>query len=127
LHRKHARALTFENFCQGINLPGTPVTLPAITEKDKADLIFGVQQGVDLIAASFVRRADDVKEIRKVLGLPGRNIMIFSKIESEEGVENFDEILAVCRVVLVCMCVCVCVCVYDFLAVCPIVLLFSGA
>jgi len=45
---------------------GTPVTLPAITEKDKQDLIFGVQQGVDLIAASFVRKADDVKEIRKV-------------------------------------------------------------
>lgn len=80
---------------KGINLPGTPVTLPAITEKDKQDLIFGVQQGVDLIAASFVRKADDVKEIRKVLGLPGRSIMIFSKIESEEGVQNFDEILAV--------------------------------
>lgn len=80
---------------KGINLPGTTVTLPAITEKDKADLIFGVQQGVDLIAASFVRKADDVREIRKVLGLPGRNVMIFSKIESEEGVENFDEILAV--------------------------------
>jgi len=80
---------------KGINLPGTSVTLPAITEKDKSDLIFGVQQGVDLIAASFVRKADDVRDIRKVLGLPGRNIMIFSKIESEEGVENFDEILEV--------------------------------
>jgi len=80
---------------KGINLPGTTVTLPAITEKDKSDLIFGVQQGVDLIAASFVRKAEDVKEIRKVLGLPGRTIMIFSKIESEEGVENFDEILEV--------------------------------
>ena len=53
---------------------GTPVTLPAITEKDKQDLIFGVQQGVDLIAASFVRKADDVKEIRKVC-----IIFIFSK------------------------------------------------
>jgi hypothetical protein len=48
---------------------GTPVTLPAITEKDKQDLIFGVQQGVDLIAASFVRKADDVKEIRKVCSI----------------------------------------------------------
>jgi len=86
---------------KGINLPGTTVTLPAITEKDKSDLIFGVQQGVDLIAASFVRKADDVKEIRKVLGLPGRNIMIFSKIESEEGVENFDEILEVSDGVMV--------------------------
>jgi len=80
---------------KGINLPGTPVDLPSITEKDKQDLIFGVQQGVDLIAASFVRKAEDVLEIRKVLGLPGRNIMIFSKIESEEGIQNFDEILEV--------------------------------
>lgn len=79
---------------KGINLPGTPVQLPAITEKDKEDLVFGVRQGVDLIAASFVRKADDVKEIRKVLGLPGRNIKIFSKIESQEGLDNFDEILA---------------------------------
>jgi len=54
-----------------------------------------VQQGVDLIAASFVRKADDVREIRKVLGLPGRGIMIFSKIESQEGLDNFDEILEV--------------------------------
>eukprot|EP00281_Chroomonas_sp_CCMP1168_P026970 CAMPEP_0206239964 /NCGR_PEP_ID=MMETSP0047_2-20121206/15677_1 /ASSEMBLY_ACC=CAM_ASM_000192 /TAXON_ID=195065 /ORGANISM="Chroomonas mesostigmatica_cf, Strain CCMP1168" /LENGTH=497 /DNA_ID=CAMNT_0053664697 /DNA_START=25 /DNA_END=1518 /DNA_ORIENTATION=+ len=80
---------------KGINLPGTEVDLPAITEKDKEDLIFGVQQGVDLIAASFVRKADDVLAIRKVLGLPGRGIMIFSKIESQEGLDNFDEILAV--------------------------------
>jgi len=80
---------------KGVNLPGTPVDLPAITEKDKSDLIFGVQQGVDLIAASFVRKAQDVLDIRKVLGHPGRDIMIFSKIESEEGVENFDEILEV--------------------------------
>jgi len=80
---------------KGVNLPGTVVDLPAITEKDRSDLIFGVQQGVDLIAASFVRKAQDVLDIRKVLGHPGRDIMIFSKIESEEGVENFDEILAV--------------------------------
>eukprot|EP00961_Rhodomonas_salina_P186315 2515532-Rhodomonas_salina.2 len=51
---------------QGINLPGTPIDLPALTEKDKKDLVFGVQQGVDLIAASFIRKADDVKDIRKV-------------------------------------------------------------
>jgi len=80
---------------KGINLPGTAVDLPSITEKDKADLIFGVQQGVDLIAASFVRKADDVRTIKKVLGMPGRNIMIFSKIESEEGIDNFDEILEI--------------------------------
>lgn len=53
-------------YVQGINLPGTPIDLPALTEKDKKDLVFGVQQGVDLIAASFIRKADDVLEIRKV-------------------------------------------------------------
>lgn len=54
---------------QGINLPGTPIDLPALTEKDKKDLVFGVQQGVDLIAASFIRKADDVKDIRKVCAM----------------------------------------------------------
>jgi len=78
---------------KGVNLPGTPVDLPALSEKDKSDLVFGVQQGVDLIAASFVRKGQDVVDIRKVLGMPGRDIMIFSKIESQEGVDNFDEIL----------------------------------
>lgn len=80
---------------KGINLPGTPIDLPALTEKDKKDLVFGVQQGVDLIAASFIRKADDVKDIRKVLGLPGRGIKIFSKIENQEGLDNFDAILEV--------------------------------
>ena len=73
---------------------GTPVTLPAITEKDKQDLIFGVQQGVDLIAASFVRKADDVKEIRKVciIFFFKRISVLFLSSSSGTKVRNFPAI-----------------------------------
>ncbi|KAJ3323209.1 hypothetical protein HDU76_013699 [Blyttiomyces sp. JEL0837] len=78
---------------KGVNLPGITVDLPAITEKDTADILFGVAQGVDFIAASFIRKASDVLEIRKLI--EGSHIKIISKIESQEGLDNFDEILAV--------------------------------
>ncbi|MCH2110111.1 MAG: pyruvate kinase PykF [Polyangiaceae bacterium] len=79
---------------KGVNLPGVAVTLPALSEKDKGDLIFGCQQKVDFIAASFIRKADDVKEIRELLAANGgSNIKIISKIENQEGVDNFDSIL----------------------------------
>eukprot|EP01080_Neovahlkampfia_damariscottae_P006094 gene6095-10102_t len=78
---------------KGCNLPGTKVDLPALTDKDVADLQFGVKNGVDFIAASFTRKASDVRDIRKVLGPKGSNIKIISKIENLEGLENFDEIL----------------------------------
>ncbi|WWD20791.1 pyruvate kinase [Kwoniella shandongensis] len=78
---------------KGVNLPKTAVDLPPLSEKDKADLAFGVKNGVDMIFASFIRSGDDVKEIRKVLGTDGAKIKIIVKIENEQGVINFDEIL----------------------------------
>ncbi|AVQ28978.1 pyruvate kinase PykF [Fusobacterium ulcerans] len=81
---------------KGVNLPKAKVSLPAISEKDKNDLIFGCQQGVDYVAASFIRKADDVKDVRKVLDENGgKDILIISKIETQEGIDNFDEILKV--------------------------------
>jgi pyruvate kinase len=74
-------------------LPKTAVDLPALSDKDKADLQLGVRNGVDMIFASFIRRAEDVKDIRKVLGPDGAQIKIIVNIENEQGVANFDEIL----------------------------------
>ena len=79
---------------KGVNLPDVSVGLPALAEKDIADLKFGCEQGVDFVAASFIRKASDVAEVRKVLDdNGGKNIQIIPKIESQEGVDNFDEIL----------------------------------
>ncbi|GIB15522.1 pyruvate kinase PykF [Vibrio cholerae] len=75
---------------KGVNLPGVSVNLPALSEKDKNDLKFGCEQGVDFVAASFIRKGSDVKEIRED---GGQNIQIISKIENQEGLDNFDEIL----------------------------------
>ncbi|MGQ7121525.1 pyruvate kinase, partial [Escherichia sp. HC-CC4] len=79
---------------KGVNLPGVSIALPALAEKDKQDLIFGCEQGVDFVAASFIRKRSDVIEIREHLKAHGgENIHIISKIENQEGLNNFDEIL----------------------------------
>ena len=78
-----------------MNLPGVKVDLPVITEKDERDLLeFACRQPIDFIAASFVTKASDIKLIRKTLGPRARSIKIIAKIENQEGLENYDEILA---------------------------------
>ena len=78
---------------KGINIPGVKINLPALTEKDISDIKFGIENGVDYIAASFIRRAADVLEIKKILEDANANIHIISKIENREGIENIDEII----------------------------------
>lgn len=79
---------------KGINVPNVSIKLPALTEKDKSDLIFGCKQEIDMVAASFIRKAADVLAIRKVLEQNGGSeIQIFSKIENQEGVDNIDGII----------------------------------
>ncbi len=79
-----------KNMC----LPGVVVKLPTLTEKDEDDLInFGLVEGIDIVAASFVRKANDVEYIRDILGPRGSHIKIISKIENHEGIENYDSIL----------------------------------
>ena len=81
---------------KGVNVPNVSLNLPGITEKDQQDIIFGIENNVDFIAPSFIRRASDVLEIRDVLEKHnGEGIHIIPKIENQEGIDNIDEILEV--------------------------------
>ncbi len=80
---------------KGVNVPGVSINLPGITEKDANDIRFAIENNMDFIAASFVRKAADVLEIRKILEEHDADIQIISKIENQEGVDNIDEILQV--------------------------------
>ncbi|MGL5417539.1 MAG: pyruvate kinase [Clostridium sp.] len=87
---------------KGVNVPGVSIKLPALTEKDEADLKFGCEMKVNMIAASFVRKAEDVLAIRKVLDENGgKDILICPKIENQEGVDNIDSIIAVSDAIMV--------------------------
>ena len=78
---------------KGVNVPNVKIKLPALTEKDKEDIRFGIEQGFDFIAASFVRNADAIREIRAILDENAANMGIIAKIENAEGIENIDEII----------------------------------
>ena len=81
---------------KGVNVPNVALSMPYVSEKDRDDIIFGIEQGFDFIAASFVRSADDILEIRDILSQHNCNsINIIAKIENMQGVDNIDEIIRV--------------------------------
>ena len=75
---------------KGVNLPGKDVDLPAISDRDKSDLTFGVDKDVDVVFASFIRKAEDVRKIREHLGEKGKHILIFSKVGWVRGVARME-------------------------------------
>ena len=86
---------------KGVNVPGVHLSMPYMSQRDKDDIIFGIEQGFDFIAASFVRTSQDVYEIRNLLNEYDSNIRIIAKIENREGVNNIDSILAAADAVMV--------------------------
>ena len=87
---------------KGVNIPGARLAMPFLSDRDKSDLLFGIEQDVDYVAASFVRRGQDVADMRAFLDENGgERIRIIAKIENTEGVENFDEILALADGIMV--------------------------
>lgn len=78
---------------KGVNVPNVKIRLPGITEKDRRDILFGIDQEFDFVAASFVRNAECIREIRSLLEAHGSTMRIIAKIENAEGIENIDEII----------------------------------
>lgn len=86
---------------KGVNVPGVPINLPFLTSKDRDDISFGLQNGIDFIAASFTRKAADILEVRRLAEDQGASVKIIAKIESKGGLENLDSILEVANGVMV--------------------------
>lgn len=87
---------------KGVNIPGVELSIPFMSDKDKEDLLFGIKEDVDFIAASFTRTADDILEMKQFLKENGgENIHIIAKIENSQGVDNIDEIINVCEGIMV--------------------------
>jgi pyruvate kinase len=84
-----------------VNLPGIRVDLPAITKKDEGDILFGIEQDVDFIALSFVREANDIRQLRELLGAKASKIKVIAKIEDHQGIENIEEIIEVADAIMV--------------------------
>ncbi len=86
---------------KGVNIPGVRLSMPYISQRDREDILFGIQEGFDYIAASFVRTASDVRELRRLLDQQGSHIRIIAKIENREGVSNLADILSVADGIMV--------------------------
>lgn len=78
---------------KGVNVPNVKIRLPALTDKDKEDILFGIKEGFDFIAASFVRTAGCIREIKEILEAHGSSMKVIAKIENAEGLENMDDII----------------------------------
>jgi pyruvate kinase len=86
---------------QGINLPGTAVSIPVLTDKDKRDLEFGLRQGVDVVALSFVRSADDIRTAKSLMRECGKSVPIIAKLEKPQAIERLEEILEIANGVMI--------------------------
>ncbi|MEL7037128.1 MAG: pyruvate kinase [Cyanobacteria bacterium J06592_8] len=86
---------------KGVNFPGVYLSVKALTDKDRKDLMFGLDQGVDWVALSFVRNPQDILEIKELIASAGKNVPVVAKIEKHEAIEQMEEILALCNGVMV--------------------------
>jgi pyruvate kinase len=86
---------------KGVNFPGVCLSIKALTDKDRQDLLFGLDRGVDWVALSFVRNPDDIREIKEIIAGAGKNTPVIAKIEKHEAIEQMEEILSICDGVMV--------------------------
>lgn len=86
---------------KGVNFPGVYLSIKALTDKDRADLMFGLDQGVDWVALSFVRNPQDVLEVKELIASAGKNVPVIAKIEKHEAIEQMESILSICDGVMV--------------------------